>query len=180
MLNDILQYNEEFVERAGYKMFRTGKYPKKQLAILTCMDTRLTELLPAALGLENGDAKMIRNAGGMVTHPFDDAVRSLLIAVLELGVKHIMVITHTECGVKGVTAEGLLSSLCARGIGQETVERVQDQGIDLNQWLEGFTSPEGSVKQSVAMLKTHPFMPGDISVSGYVMEIDTGKLKRVA
>ncbi|MFQ6862021.1 MAG: hypothetical protein ACLROI_04595 [Beduini sp.] len=63
MMDDILNYNKQFVEDKKYKPYETGKYPKKKLAIVTCMDTRLTKLLPAALGLKNGDAKIIKNAG---------------------------------------------------------------------------------------------------------------------
>ena len=67
MINDIMAYNKKFVEDKAYEPYLTSKYPDKKLAILTCMDTRLTELLPAALGLKNGDAKIIKNAGGVIT-----------------------------------------------------------------------------------------------------------------
>lgn len=66
MINEILKYNKEFVANKGYEKFVTNKYPDKKIAILSCMDTRLTELLPAALGLKNGDVKMIKNAGGII------------------------------------------------------------------------------------------------------------------
>lgn len=65
MINEILKYNKEFVANKGYEKFITNKYPDKKIAILSCMDTRLTELLPAALGVKNGDVKMIKNAGGL-------------------------------------------------------------------------------------------------------------------
>ena len=64
MINEILKYNKEFVANKDYEKFITNKYPDKKIAILSCMDTRLTELLPAALGIKNGDVKMIKNAGG--------------------------------------------------------------------------------------------------------------------
>ena len=67
MINEILKYNKEFVANKGYEKFVTNKYPDKKIAILSCMDTRLTELLPAALGLKNGDVKMIKNAGGIIS-----------------------------------------------------------------------------------------------------------------
>ena len=73
MIDQIIQFNKQFVESKGYEKFITDKYPNKKLAVLSCMDTRLTELLPAALGLRNGDAKMIKNAGGLVISPFDSA-----------------------------------------------------------------------------------------------------------
>ena len=98
MIEQMLQYNKKFVEERQYEKFQTSKYPDKKLAILTCMDTRLVELLPAALGIKNGDVKMIKNAGGMITSPFDSAVRSLLVAIVELGVEEIMV--HLERGAE--------------------------------------------------------------------------------
>ena len=66
MIDEILEFNREFVERGDYKKYVADKYPNKKLAVLSCMDTRLTELLPAALGLKNGDAKIIKNAGGFL------------------------------------------------------------------------------------------------------------------
>ena len=66
MIDEILKYNKQFVAEKGYERFITTKYPDKKIAILSCMDTRLTELLPAALGIKNGDVKMIKNAGGII------------------------------------------------------------------------------------------------------------------
>ena len=70
MIDEILKYNKEFVEEKKYEQYKTSKYPDKKIAIITCMDTRLTELLPAALGIRNGDVKIIKNAGGVVSHDF--------------------------------------------------------------------------------------------------------------
>ena len=91
MIEEMLAYNREFVRSRGYEKFQTSKFPDKKIAILTCMDTRLVELLPAALGIRNGDVKLIKNAGGMITGPFDSAVRSLLVGIIELGVEEVMV-----------------------------------------------------------------------------------------
>ena len=83
MIDDVLNYNRQFVASKGYEKYITSKYPDKKLAVLSCMDTRLTELLPAALGLKNGEAKIIKNAGGLVISPYDSAMRSLLVAIYE-------------------------------------------------------------------------------------------------
>ncbi len=72
MIEEILRYNKEFVKSRAYEPYVTNKYPDKKLAVLTCMDTRLIELLPAALGIRNGDAKIIKNAGGVITHPYGE------------------------------------------------------------------------------------------------------------
>ncbi len=90
MIKEIKEFNSRFVENREYERFATSKYPDKKIAIVTCMDTRLIELLPAALGFRNGDVKIIKNAGATITNPFDSTMRSLLIAVYELGVNEIM------------------------------------------------------------------------------------------
>ena len=87
MIDEILKYNKEFVEEKKYEQYKTSKYPDKKIAIITCMDTRLTELLPAALGIRNGDVKIIKNAGGVVSHAFGSVVRSVLVESLNLGLK---------------------------------------------------------------------------------------------
>ena len=108
MIEEMLKYNKAFVESKAYEKYATSKYPDKKLAIVTCMDTRLVELLPAALGIKNGDVKMIKVASGTITNPFDSAMRSLLIAIYELGVNEVMIIGHTGCGVQGMNAEEML------------------------------------------------------------------------
>ncbi|MDE6409070.1 MAG: hypothetical protein K2K81_02340 [Muribaculaceae bacterium] len=92
MIQEIKEFNRRFVENKEYERFATSKYPDKKIAIVTCMDTRLIELLPAALGFRNGDVKIIKNAGGTIVNPFDSTMRSILVAVYELGVNEIMVI----------------------------------------------------------------------------------------
>ena len=94
ILEEVLDFNQEFVASGEYAQFFSNKYPERQLAILSCMDARMVELLPRALGLKNGDAKLIKNAGAVVTHPWGSVMRSLLVAVLELKVKEIMVVAH--------------------------------------------------------------------------------------
>ena len=142
MIEDIILHNRKFVAERGYEPYETSKYPDKKLAILTCMDTRLTELLPAALGIRNGDAKIIKNAGGVISHPYGSAVRSLLVAILELGVEEIMVIGHTDCGVQGMDGEKMVVKLESRGIPKEHIDIIRKSGISLEQWLGGFESAE--------------------------------------
>lgn len=179
MIEHIMEYNREFVDKEGYQPFITSKYPDKKLAILTCMDTRLTELLPAALGIRNGDAKIIKNAGGVITHPYGSVVRSLLVAILELGVQEVMVIGHTDCGVQGMDGAEMLDKLTDRGISENHIDIIRRSGIDLEKWLQGFSSVEESVQNTVAGLKKHPLMPGDVDIRGFIMDSVTGKLTPV-
>ena len=176
MIEDVIDYNRKFVAEKNYEPYETSKYPDKKLAILTCMDTRLTELLPAALGIHNGDAKIIKNAGGVISHPYGSAVRSLLVAVLELGVEEIMVIGHTDCGVQGMDGKKMVEKLKARGIPEEHIDIIRKSGINLEQWLGGFEAAKEAVKESVDSLKNHPLMPKDLVIRGFMMDSVTGEL----
>ncbi len=176
MIEQMLAYNQEFVRNEGYRKFSTSKYPDKKIAILTCMDTRLVELLPAALGIRNGDVKMIKNAGGMITGPFDSAVRSLLVAIVELGVQEVMVIGHTDCGVSGINAQMMIHHLIERGVSQDHIDMMRYCGIDFEKWLRGFDSVESSVAETVDLLRNHPLMPADVVINGYIIDSETGEL----
>jgi len=176
MIDEILEYNRRFVAEKQYEAFATSKYPDKKIAVVTCMDTRLTHLLPAALGIKNGDVKMIKNAGGTITNPFDPTMRSLLVAVYELGVNEIMVIGHTGCGVQGMNADEMLWHMRKRGISDEHISLMRHCGIDLNSWLHGFDDTEGAVLETVDLVRNHPLMPDDISVRGFIIDSETGGL----
>ena len=125
MIDQIIEYNKEFVAEKGYEKYITDKYPDKKLAVLSCMDTRLTELLPAALGLKNGDAKIIKNAGGLVISAFDSAMRSLIVAVYELGVEEIMVVAHSHCGACHMSYSHFHEQMIAWHHGQDSRHDTQ-------------------------------------------------------
>ena len=180
MIEEILKYNKEFVEQKGYERFLTDKYPNKRIAIVTCMDTRLVELLPAALGLRNGDVKIIKNAGGTITNPFDSAMRSLLVAVYELGVTEIMVIGHTHCGVQGMDSAEMQHLMLERGVPASNITLMKHCSIDLDSWLHGFDDTAAAVNETVDLIERHPLMPPEgITVRGYIMDSVTGKLTQV-
>ena len=179
MFDEILKYNEKFVAEKKYEQYAAGKFPNKKIAILTCMDTRLVELLPAALGLKNGDVKIIKNAGGVVTNPFGSVIRSLLVAIIELGVEEIMVIGHTDCGVQHIDSEMMIHHMKERGISQESIDLMKYCGIDFEKWLAGFDTVEQSVQDTVDTLRNHPLIPSDVRIGGYVIDTVTGKLNVV-
>lgn len=176
MIDEMHSFNKEFVAKKEYEKFATSKYPDKKIAIVTCMDTRLVELLPAALGIKNGDVKMIKNAGGVITNPFDSTVRSLLVAIYELGVNEIMIVGHTGCGVQGMDAQEMLHLMRERGVDDEHISLMRHCGIDLDSWLHGFEDTESAVLETVDLVKNHPLVPKDIVVRGYIMDSETGAL----
>jgi carbonic anhydrase len=179
LLNEILEYNQKFVENREYEKYETTKFPKKRMVILTCMDTRLLELLPKAMNVSNGDVKLVKNAGALVSHPFGSIMRSILLAVYELQAEEVMVVAHYECGMSGLKAEPVIESMKKRGIKEETIDTLTYSGIDINQWLHGFDNVTESVEHSVSIIKNHPLMPKGVPVHGLVIDPKTGKLDLV-
>ena len=175
----ILSHNRSFVRRKDYKAFVTDRFPDKRMVILTCMDTRLTELLPKALNLRNGDAKIIKNAGAIVSHPFGSVMRSILVAVYNLKVDTILVIGHHNCGMTGLKAKTILKQAPKQGVRKKNIEAISRLGINLEEWLSGFRHVRNAVKQSVEIVKTHPLLPPKVKVQGFIMHPKTGKLEKV-
>ena len=175
-IDDVLAFNREYVASKGYEAHVTDKYPDKKLAVLSCMDTRLSVLLQEALGLKNGDAKIIKNAGAVIPTPWDSAMRSLIVAVYELGVKEIMVVAHTSCGACHMSFHHFKEEMLKRGIPESQLNRSD---IDLDAWLEGFHDTEKSVRETVAAIVNHPLMPQDVTVRGFIIDSVTGELAEV-
>ena len=136
--------------------------PAKHVAVVACMDARLD--VYRALGLNEGDAHVIRNAGGVVTA---DEIRSLAISQRLLGTVEIILIHHTDCGMLTFTDDGFKRS-------------VQDEtGIKPEWAAEAFTDPAADVRQSIARIKASPFVPHKDSIRGFVFDVATGKLDEV-
>lgn len=177
MIDQILDFNRNFVASKAYEPFVTDKFPAKRLAVLTCMDTRLTELLPRALGLKNGDAKIIKNAGGLILSQTDSAVRSLLVGIYELGVNEVMVVHHSTCGACHMSYADFKPHMLQHGISEAVLSEWEGKGIA--QWLEGFHDTEASVRRTVAAIVDHPLIPKDVVVRGFIIDSVTGALTEV-
>jgi carbonic anhydrase len=136
--------------------------PGKKVAIVACMDARLNPY--GALGLEEGDAHVIRNAGGVVT---DDAIRSLAISQNLLGTQEIILLHHTDCGMLGLTDE-------------ELADQLEDATGERPDWsAHGFSDLEQSVRDSIGRLRESPFIPSKDSIRGFVFDVKTGELREV-
>lgn len=177
LLTQIIEHNRQFVARGEFENFRTDRFPNKKLVVLTCMDTRLVELLPHAMNLRQGDAKIIKNAGAIVSHPFGSVMRSILVAVYELGACEVVVVGHHNCGMTGLDCGRILEKARARGIAPEVIATLQNAGIDLQRWLAGFESVESGVRASVGVIRNHPLLPRDVAVHGLIMCPETGRLE---
>jgi carbonic anhydrase len=159
--DELLANNAEFASS-----FTKGDLPMppgKALAVVACMDARLN--VYALLGLEEGQAHVIRNAGGVVT---EDVIRSLAISQWLLGTGEIILIHHTDCGMLTFTDDGFKQSI------------QDDVGIKPSWSAEAFGDLDTDVRQSIARIKASPFIPHKESVRGFVFDVATGKLDEVA
>jgi carbonic anhydrase len=155
-LGNNAKYSEQFSKGA------LPMPPAREIAVVACMDARLET--GALLGLEEGEAHVIRNAGGVVT---DDVIRSLTISQRLLGTREIMLIHHTDCGMLTFTDAGL----------KEDIQR--ETGIRPPFAMDAFSDIEGDVRQSMERIKASPFVVHKDAIRGFVYEVETGRLREV-
>lgn len=178
-VSEILEFNTQFVQQKEYEQYRTDRFPDKRMVILTCMDTRLLELLPRSMNLRNGDVKIIKTAGAVVSHPFGSIMRSILVAVYELDAQEVLIIGHHDCGMTGLNTTRIVEKAKARGISDDIFHTLENSGIDLKRWLVGFDHVKDGVMQSVKLVRNHPLLPKDVPVHGLLISPETGKLEWV-
>ena len=159
--DELLQNNAAYAES-----FDKGDLPlppARAVAVVSCMDARLD--VHKILGLEEGDAHVIRNAGGVIT---DDEIRSLTISQRLLGTREIVLIHHTDCGMLTFTDDELRQQI------------HEEAGIKPHFSMESFSDLEGDVRQSIARIQASPFIPHKESVRGFIYEVETGRMREVA
>jgi carbonic anhydrase len=159
--DELVKNNERYA--SSFDKGSTPLPPARGVAVVACMDARLH--VSAILGLEIGDAHIIRNAGGVVT---DDAIRSLVISQRLLGTKEIILIHHSDCGMVTFTDDAVKAQI------------KEDTGIRPPFSLEAFPDADDDVRQSIARIKTSPFIPHRDSVRGFVYDVTTGRLNEIA
>jgi carbonic anhydrase len=158
--DELLHNNEAYA--ASFDKGDLPMPPARKVAVVACMDARI--IVSRILGLEEGEAHVIRNAGGVVT---DDTIRSLAISQRLLGTEEIVLIHHTGCGMLTFTDDEFRAQI------------EQDTGIKPEWAAESFDDLDGDVRQSIARIKASPFLPRKDRVRGFVYEVETGKLREV-
>jgi len=157
--NELIANNADYA--ASFGKGDLALPPAKKVAVLACMDARLETA--KALGLEEGDAHVIRNAGGVAS---EDALRSLVISQRLLGTEEIILIHHTDCGMETFTDDAVKGQILA------------DTGLRPSFALEAFPDADDDVKQTAARIKANPFVPHK-NIRGFVYEVESGKLREV-
>src|SRR5713101_5283186 len=161
VIDDILKANE--IYSRTHELRKLTPRPERKLAVLTCMDTRLSI---RTLGLKTGDAHIIRNAGGIVT---DDAVRSLVVSHYLLGTEEFMVINHTDCGLMHTTEQDLRTRIPNRA-GTDAISPA---------FFYAFQNIEENVRHQLQKLRTHPWIPKSLAVRGFVYDVTSGHLREI-
>jgi carbonic anhydrase len=159
--DEFLQSNETYA--AGFNKGDLPMPPGRKVAVVACMDARLN--VYGMLGLREGDAHVIRNAGGVIT---DDEIRSLAISQRLLGTEEIILIHHTDCGMLTFKDDDFKAAI------------EQDTGIKPEWAAEAFSDLDADVRQSIARIKASPFVPSKDSIRGFVYEVETGRLREVS
>ncbi|RKN86602.1 beta-class carbonic anhydrase [Paenibacillus ginsengarvi] len=175
LLDEIIDFNRSFVDQSKYEPYLTSKFPDKKFVILTCMDTRLIELLPASMNIKNGDVKMIKSAGGVVSTAFGGIMRSIIVAIYELGAEEVLVIGHYDCGMGNINPHAMKDKFRERGIAEDTLQILEHSGLNIEHWLRGFDDVSESIRKSVSLIRHHPLVP-NIPIHGLVIDPKTGKL----
>ena len=163
VIDEVLEANKAYAK--GFTLGHLPMPPARKLAVVACMDARLT--VSQLLGLKTGEAHIIRNAGGIVT---EDALRSLIISHHLLGTKEFMIINHTDCGMLTFKDEDLRTKLLQQS-GTAAVAPAH---------FHAFPNVEANVREQIQKLKSHPWIPKSIPVRGFVYDVKTGKLKEVS
>ncbi|HZO75450.1 MAG TPA: carbonic anhydrase [Ktedonobacteraceae bacterium] len=183
MLDEILANNERFLQERTLPT--VGHAPRKHTAVVTCMDCRLVQMFEDALGLERGDVLELRTAGATIAEPerehaANDLIRSLAGGIYLLGVREVLVIGHTECGLSRINPTALTASMQALGVDpQQLIERENLHDAEgLARWFGAFSDVHINVKEVVDVIRNSPFLP-KIPVHGCVIDINTGKLTLV-
>lgn len=180
MLDEILANNERFLQNRTLP--HIGHAPRKHTALVTCMDCRLVNMFEEALGLERGDVLELRTAGATISTPdragaANDLIRSLAAGIYLLGVRRIIVVGHTECGLARVDPTTLVASMQALGVDPQKL--IEQQGFGniegLVKWIGAFQDVHLNVQDVVRVIRNSTFLP-KIPVYGLVIDINTGKL----
>ena len=159
--DELLAHNEAYA--ASFDKGDLPLPPGRKIAVVACMDARLN--VYGALGLSEGDAHVIRNAGGVVT---DDEIRSLAISQRLLGTEEIVLIHHTDCGMLTFTDDAFKASI------------QEETGIKPEWAAESFSDLEADVRQSIARIKASPFIPRKEAIRGLIYEVESGRLREVS
>lgn len=171
-LESVIAANRNFVRPNAFPPL--SKSPNKQIAIFTCMDTRLVDFLEPAMGLKRGEAKVIKNAGNTIVDPMSGAViRSLVAGVFMLGVEEIFVIGHRDCGMAAIDADSVKRDMVRRGISPDVIDIHVP---DLKQWLGIFSHPVENIERVVKIIRHNPLIPQDVPVHGLLFCPNDGHL----
>ena len=174
-LEEIVEFNQDFVDEKRFTPFTTREYEKKPVLILSFMDSRYIEFIPKTMNLKIDDAKIIQNDGGIISHPFGSVMRSIIVSIYELNVNEIFVIGRNDCRNQNKQSS-CLHKLMENDHSLHKIKTLQHVGINVEKWLEEYDNPIEGLRQNISMIKNHPLLPEQVAVHGLIMDPTSGKL----
>ncbi len=177
VIDEILEANETFVRQQ--QPAQLSHLPRRRMAVVTCMDTRLTALFEEALGLKRGEVIQLRTAGATIPEGQEvsgDLIRSLAGAIYLLGVREVAVIGHTDCGLSHGDLARLTASMQALGVDPSA---LPEKGEALLRWLGTFHDVRENTARTARAIRTSPYLPRGIPVHALVIDVHTGKLEMI-
>ncbi len=177
VIDEILEVNAAFVEK--HQPAQLSHLPRRRMAVVTCMDTRLTHLFEEALGLHRGEVIQLRTAGATIPEGQEvdgDLIRSLAGAIYLLGVREVAVIGHTDCGLSHGDLARLTASMQALGVNPDDLPK---KGDELLRWLGTFQDVRQNTARTARAIRTSPYLPRSIPVHALVIDVHTGKLEMI-
>jgi len=161
VIDEVLVANEIYART--HELRPLTPRPQRKLAVLTCMDTRLSI---RTLGLKTGDAHIIRNAGGIVT---DDSIRSLIVSHHLLGTEEFMIINHTDCGLMHTSEQDL----------RNRIQTASGTAAIAPAFFYAFQNIDENVRHQLQKLRTHPWIPKSVAIRGFVYDVTSGRLREI-
>ncbi len=177
VIDEILAANEAFLSK--HQPAQLSHLPRRRVAVVTCMDTRLTHLFEEALGLHRGEVIQLRTAGATIPEGQEvngDLIRSLAGAIYLLDVREVAVIGHTDCGLSHGDLARVTAAMQALGVDPAT---LPEQGDDLLRWLGTFQDVRENTARTARAIRTSPYLPRSIAVHALVIDVHTGKLEMI-
>ena len=174
LLDDVLDHNRRFV--ANTRVEKLSRWPDKKVVVFSCIDVRIVELLEPAMGIERGDANIIKSVGATIPDGDTEVLRSLVVAIHGLGCEEVFIVGHRDCGLEGLEPSDLKQSMIEHSIPESAIDSLTP---DFSRWLGAFDDVEANVRKVARSLRQNPLIPDHVPVHALVLDPDTGELDAV-
>ena len=177
----MLMFNKEFVNEKRYESFAPDTSPGKNIVVISFMDTRLIDLLYAALNFKDGKiADIIEATGAEIKESYGNVMRRLIVTMYASDIEDILVIGHPDCGTQDTKPFDITEKMRERGVPRDKIDSLNKSDMNIEKWFAYSGSAKSSITDAVKTIKAHPLVPVDVSVTGLTMNPETGSIRIVS